>query len=181
MSEVKYVKSKIEGRAGVFTPFNRAFVDELKRNVPSAKWNGEAWFFDEMSRSEVEALVEKYFPGEDTFETVRIEWDLSRDDPQIDGVSLASIDRDFWSWRRDCPVQFKVIEAGDVNSGGSRKNPGLFGKLVIEAKVRPGAMITPKPVSVIVVENGVAPNPLSNFSTEALIAELKRREETNNG
>ena len=149
---IEFKNSNKPGRIGVFTPFNGDFVKELKSMIPSAKWNGEGWFFDEISQNQVEKLVEKYFPSEDALQLVRIEWELSRDDPQVDGISLASISRDYWNWRKNCPIQFKVIE-NDATSGGSRKSPGLYGRLVIEAKIRPDANISPEPKSVAVIED----------------------------
>lgn len=176
MSEVEFVKSKIEGRSGVISPYNADFVKELKRNVPSAKWNGSAWFFDDISRPDVEELVAKFFPGRESLQRVIITWnELVRDDPQIDGVSLATINRDWWNWKKNCPIQFKVVKA-DIDSGGSRKNPGLFGNLVIEAFIRPGASVKPIPDNMEVIENGKEYNPLEIFPTEDLVAELKRRD-----
>lgn len=107
---------------------------------------------------------------------VRITWNLNRDSPEIDGIALANISRDWWSWRQgafNCPVDFKVIEQ-NLKSGGSRNNPGLYGKLVIEATISPDADISPA-AEVTIIENGEAPNPLASFSTEELLAELKAR------
>jgi hypothetical protein len=176
MIQVMFVGSKIEGRTGVQTPYNADFVKELKTKVPSAKWSGKAWFFDDIALDDVKKLVSKYFPQEEQLNTARITWQLHRDDPQIDGISLASINRDYWNWRADCPVQFKVIEA-DIAAGGSRRSPGLYGNLIIEAKIRPEARITPEPKSVEILENGDTPNPLTGISTEDLFAELERRGE----
>jgi hypothetical protein len=134
------------GKLGIETPYNAKFVEELKVNMASG-----------------------------VLQKVRITWDLSREAPQIDGVNLASITRDWWNWRKDCPVDFKVVEQ-DLDSGGSRKSPGLFGKLVIETSVRPGADISPS-AKVEIIEAGEKPNPLADFSTEELLAELKRRGE----
>lgn len=173
---VEFKESKIKGRWGVFTPYNGDFVKALKANVPSAKWNGEGWFFDEISKADVEKLVETFFPSHDALDTVVIEWDLNRDNPQIDGTSLATVERDYWNWKKNCPVEFRVVES-EISSGGSRKNPGLYGRLVIEAKIRPGANFSPEPLQVEVVENGDVPNPLAEFLTEDLVAELKRRGE----
>jgi hypothetical protein len=63
----------------------------------------------------------------------------------------------------------------DIESGGSRKSPGLYGSLTIEARIRPNASISPKPDSIEIIENGQEFNPLAKFSTEELLAELKKR------
>lgn len=67
----------------------------------------------------------------------------------------------------------KLIDQ-DLDSGGSRKSPGLYGKLVIETTIRPEANITPS-ADVMIIEDGEAPNPLADFSTEELLAELETR------
>jgi hypothetical protein len=164
---VKFVVSN-QGRPGVQTPYNANFVSELKALVPTAKWSSGArtWFYDE-----------KFYPNQETFQTVRITWkDMYRSNPTIDGVQLAYVSRDNWQWRNNCSVLFKVI-LNDLEAGGSRNNPGLYGNLKIEAKIRPNADISPKPDKVVIMENGTSVNPLEKFSTEELIAELDRREE----
>lgn len=172
---VKFIESSKEGRLGVTTPYNADFVKRLKQQVPSAKWNGNAWFFDEISKSDVEELVNEFYPSDDALQKVIITWShLHRDNPQIDGVSLANVNRDYWNWRNNCPIQFKVISV-DIESGGSRKSPGLYGSLTIEARIRPNASISPKPDSIEIIENGQEFNPLAKFSTEELLAELKKR------
>lgn len=163
-----------DGKISIESPFNREFVNELKGLVPSARWSGSKWVINASGKEQAETLLAKYYPAEECYQTVRIEWNLNRDDPQIDGVGLASISRDYWSWRKNCPVDFKVIEQ-NLESGGSRNHPGLFGKLIIEAQVRPGATISPTPAEVTILEDGEILNPLADFSTEALLAELTRR------
>ena len=163
------------GKLGIKTPYNESFVKELKASVPSSSWSRPYWTIAPSGEDQAKELLAKYFPAKEILTKVRITWDLSREAPQIDGVNLASISRDWWNWRKDCPLDFKVIEQ-DLESGGSQKNPGLFGKLIIEASVRPGAIVTPK-AEIEIVEAGEKPNPLAGFSTEELLAELKRRGE----
>ncbi len=171
--------TEVNGKSGVQTPYNADFVTALKRRVPSAHWTGKTWLFDEASRPDVEALVAEFYPT--GLQTVRITWPaLDRDKPQIDGVDLATINRDLWGWKRNCSIEFRVISES-VESGGSGRYPGLFGELVIEAKIRPGANISPTPESVEVIEDAqpeAAPeieNPLAQFSDQDLIAELRGR------
>lgn len=163
------------GKLGIETPYNAKFVEELKANIPSASWSRPYWTIAPSGEDQAKELLTKYFPASGVLQKVRITWDLAREAPQIDGVNLASISRDWWNWRKDCPIDFKVIEQ-DLDSGGSRKNPGLFGKLVIETSVRPGADISPS-AKVEIIEAGEKPNPLADFSTKELLAELKRRGE----
>lgn len=168
------IKTLENGQLAIKSPYNGNFVKDLKTLVPSADWKGQRWIINASGRDQAEALLEQYYPPEDQLQTVRIEWLLERDNPQIDNVNLASISRDYWSWKRNCPIDFKVIEQS-IDSGGSRNNPGLYGKLVIEAAIRPDAKITPLPTSIKIIEEGETPNPLADFSTEALVAELTRR------
>jgi hypothetical protein len=170
LAEIKKMKG---GNLGIKTPFNGEFKDELKALIPSAKWQSPYWIINPSGEEQAKELLAKYYPPKDQLQKVRIEWDLNRDDPQIDGTRLASISRDWWNWRKDCPIDFKVIEQ-DLSSGGSRKNPGLYGHLVIEADIRPDASFYPA-AEVTVVASGEAPNPLAAFSTEELLAELKAR------
>jgi hypothetical protein len=167
------IKTMESGNLGIETPFNADFKNELKALVPSAKWQVPYWIIKPSGEEQARELLAKYYPAPDQLQKVRIEWDLDRESPEIDGVELANISRDWWRWRKDCPVDFKIIEA-DIDSGGSSKHPGLFGKLTIETSIRPDANISPS-ADVTVIENGEAPNPLASFSTEELLAELEAR------
>jgi hypothetical protein len=174
--ELAQIKEMKSGNLGIKTPFNGAFKDELKRLVPSAKWQSPYWIIAPSGLEQAKDLLAKYYPAQETLEKVRIEWsDLNRESPEIDGVNLATVSRDWWNWRKDCPVDFKVIEQS-LDSGGSRKNPGLYGKLVIETAIRPGANVSPH-AEITVIEEGAKPNPLAEFSTEDLLAEIARRQE----
>ena len=167
------IRKMESGNLGIETPFNAAFKDELKAIIPSAKWAAPYWVIKASGEDQAKELLTKYYPSVDELQEVRIEWDLDRDCPEIDGVSLASVNRDYWNWRNNCPVDFRVIEQS-LESGGSRKNPGLYGKLVIEATIRPGADISPR-ADVSIIKEGQDPNPLADFSTEELLAEIERR------
>lgn len=163
------------GNLGIKAPFNAAFKDELKVLVPSAKWQSPYWIIKPSGKDQAEGLLAKYYPPQNVLQKVRIEWDLDRESPEIDGVGLANVSRDWWGWRKDCPIDFKIIEQ-ELKSGGSAKYPGLYGKLIIEATIRSDADISPS-AEVEIIENGEAPNPLDGFSTEELLAELKARGE----
>lgn len=172
-TELAKISNMKSGNLGIQTPYNGSFVNDLKASVPSARWSAPYWIIKPSGREQAEKLLGKYFPTEETLQKVRIEWELDRDNPTIDGTSLASVSRDYWKWRTDCPIDFKIIEQ-ELESGGSRKSPGLYGKLVIETAIRPDALIEPS-AEIQVIEDGETPNPLAEFSTEELLAELKRR------
>ena len=126
--------------------------------------------------------MSKYYPSEEQFQTVRIAWNSlggrHSEHPSIDGVGLANVSRDYWNWRKDCPVSFKVIEQ-DLATGGSRRYPELRGSLTIEAKIRPEATISPIPDEVTILENGEQITPggglwvcdlnVANFSYETIL------------
>lgn len=167
------VHELINGTTGIETPYNEAFKNELKALVPSTKWQAPYWVIKSSGEEQAQQLLAKYFPPESELQKVRIKWDLNRDAPEIDGVGLASVNRDWWGWRKDCTIDFQVIEH-DLTSGGSRKSPGLYGKLIIEATIRPGATISPS-AEVTIIEAGEVPGPLAGFSPEELLAELEAR------
>lgn len=169
---VKVSKMK-SGNIGIETPFNAAFKNELKALIPSAKWQSPLWIVSSLGEDQANELLEKYYPPEDELQKVRIEWILDRESPEIDGINLASVSRDWWSWNKRCPIDFKIIEQ-ELTSGGSSKYPGLFGKLSIETMIRPDAEISPKAI-VEIIENGEVSNPLADFTTEELFAELETR------
>jgi hypothetical protein len=165
------------GKMAVQAPYNGDFVADLKANVPSAKWNGRErlWVFAPISKPQVEKLLAEYFPAKAALQLVRITWEnLSRAELTIDNTHLASVQRDWWKWRGDCPIDFRVIDA-NLESGGSRKYPGLYGDCTIEAHIREGANINPYPAKVEVLEQGEQYGPLSNFTDEELAEEMIKR------
>lgn len=163
----------INGTVEIEAPFNARFKDELKVLIPSATWQAPYWVIKSSGEDQARQLLAKYYPPVSELQKVRIEWNLNRDAPEIDGVELATISRDWWGWRKDCTIDFQVIEH-DLTSGGSRKSPGLYGKLIIEATIRPGATISPS-AEVTIIEAGEVPGPLAGFSPEELLAELEAR------
>ncbi len=172
-TDIVKLRTMKSGNIGIETPFNEAFKNELKGLVPSAKWQAPLWIINPDGLDQAKELLAKYYPPNEALQTVRIEWDLDRESPKIDGVDLANVNRDWWSWSRSCYIYFKVIEQS-LETGGSRNNPNLYGPLIIEAKIRPDAEIYPS-AKVIVLEDAKAPNPLASFSNDELLAELARR------
>lgn len=161
------------GNLGIETSFNGAFKDELKALIPSAKWQSPYWVIKPNGEDQAKELLAKYYPLETELQKVRLEWNLDRESPKIDGIRLANISRDWWGWRKDCPIDFKIIEQ-NLDSGGSAKYPGLYGKLIIEVTTRPDAKISPR-AKIKMIEKGKKPNPLADFPTEDLLTELQSR------
>lgn len=177
MSEIKWIKGKVDGRVGVIVPYNQKFNDELKAMIPGARfredWRTDAWFFDEEARRDVLPILERFYVD---LKWQRVEWNLNRDDVTVDGANLFSVNRDWWKWRSNFPYKFKIIEE-ELSSGGSRSNPGMYGRVVIDILCREGAEFRPEPVSVTDAHGDEAdsPNPLGIFSDDMLVAELTRR------
>jgi hypothetical protein len=184
VSEIKWIKSKIEGRAGVVVPYNQKFNDELKALVPSARFREDrqtdAWFFDEEAKPDVLPILERFYVNQ---KWQRIEWSLNRDDVTVDGAQLFYVNRDYWKWANRFPYKFKIVEE-ELSSGGSRANPGMYGRVVVDILCREGAEFRPEPVSVEDApgdeadapgDEADAPNPLTIFPDDMLVAELQRR------
>lgn len=176
---VQWLHANTDGRKAVKVPFNAEFNHELKQSVPSARFNQRGkreWSFDSAELPKVELLLEKYYL---TVQLMRVEWNGLHDSGvTIDGVDLLSVSRDWWGWRRDCPVGFRVVEAS-LESGGSRQYPNVSGDLVLDITCRPDAVFEPEPTSVTVLDEPIderqRPNPLLAYDDEALLAELARR------
>lgn len=178
MSEtIKWVKGPVDGRIGVIVPYNQKFNDALKAAVPSARFKEDrrtdGWFFDEEAKEDVLPILERFYVNQ---EWQRVEWSLSRDEITVDGASLFTVNRDWWKYRNNFPYKFRVVDE-DLSTGGSRANPGMFGRLIIDILCRPGAEFYPEPVSVTPSpeQTGDKPNPLAIFPDDALTAELARR------
>lgn len=177
---IKWVKGPVDGRVGVVVPYNQKFNDELKAMVPSARFREDGctdgWFFDEEARDDVLTILEKFYVNQ---AWQRVEWSLNRDDVTVDGANLFSVNRDWWKFRSNFPYKFKVVE-DELSSGGSRANPGMYGRVVIDILCRPGAEFRPDPVSVTAVpeEHPTNTNPLSIYPNDLLAAELARRQQT---
>ena len=177
MYEVKWTKGEVDGRVGLICPYNENFQQELKTITTSAKFrrSDNAWCFDEETRPLVMPIVEQYFT-DTTWQRVTIT--LNRDDNvTVDGARLMYVNRDYWNWRRDTPVRFRIIEA-EVSPGGSRAHPTISGTLVLEIDLREGVEIDPEPDSIEPLSEQEAANPLANYAIEELAAELARRERT---
>lgn len=179
MSEIiKWVKGPVDGRIGVIVPYNQKFNDELKAMVPSARFREDhrtdGWFFDEEARDDVLPILEKFYINQ---EWLRVEWTLNRDEVTVDGANLFNINRDWWKFRSNFPYQFKVTDCGELSSGGSRSNPGMYGRVVIDILCRPGAEFHPNPVSVTAVPDAqpTEVNPLVIYPDDLLVSELSRR------
>lgn len=177
MATINWKKSKIEGRIGVSVPYRQLFNDELKAVASSAKFDraGEAWFFDEEVLHLVRPLLEKYYTNTKWY---RVEWDISSAAAlEIDGCNLLYISRDYWKRRSGSGFDMKIVECG-LSSGGSRANPRIGGKLVLEIALREGAVISPEPTSIEAIDAPAPPaNPLETVPTELIIRELNSRDE----
>lgn len=176
MSKVTWKKSKVDGRIGISVPYNAVFNEQFKAAVPSATFlrATDVWEFDEESKEDVIPLLEKFYLNTVRY---RVAWNniVRADNLTIDGASLAWVNRDYYKFRYD--LSFRVIE-NELSTGGSRANPCLFGKLVIEISLREGAVIKPAPDEIEVVvedDTAVRPNPLAAYPTSDLVAELERR------
>jgi hypothetical protein len=171
--EIKWIKSKIEGRVGLSVPYNEAFNNVLKAAVPSAKFDYQkgAWFFDEEAKEEVVPFLEQYYINTTLH---RVVWDTrSEDNITVDGARLLFVNRDYWKFSRGGP-SFKIVEEG-LSSGGSRNHPHISGRLVIDIQLREGAVLDPEPESIEEIEDTAEKNPLEAFPTSMLVAELERR------
>lgn len=170
---MKWLESSIESRIGISVHFNEVFNTALKAAVPSAKFNREksAWFFDEEAKEDVVPLLEKFYINTKPH---RITWQLDRDyGVTIDGARVLFVSRDYWNFTRGS-FPFKALES-NLSTGGSRNNPRVSGRLVIEVQLREGAILDPEPESIELIEEKEAKNLLEAFPTSMLVDELKRR------
>jgi hypothetical protein len=180
---VEWVKSSRQGRSGVKTPFIGKLVEEMRLQIPSAKFDRTTgiWWFDDYHYEDMQDLVYRYFPDEAVLQTVRISWDLNGEPPLLDATNLIHLSRDKWSWRDDCPIRWKVLEV-DIHTGGSVRNPKVFGHLKIKAEIRLNCEITPEPRSFEVVlapeETGSPVSVLLNDSTWSVLEALCNRLDT---
>lgn len=171
---IKWVKGEVPGRIGVQVPYNQKFNDELRVFVPSAKFDRyqTAWLFDEEAKPDVLAVVERFYAN---LVWKRVTFEFNRDNPTIDGARMMSIQRDWWKFS-DGPYKYTVVEES-LSSGGSRANPGIYGRLVIDIHCREGVEFYPEPESVeeIADPTAVTVNPLEIYPDDMLVAELARR------
>ena len=176
--EYEIVASNQENHAGIKSPYNADFVKQLKKSVPGCKWNSSSkvWFFEKIHLDTVLSLANEFWPNPETLNTYLIDWGLDgHSAPKIDGVEIINLNRDSWTWRNNCPFTIKPIEV-DIKTGGSRRNPTVEGKFLVEVKLREGAQLTPEPDSMEIINEATQkPNPLESFSDDDLIKELIRR------
>lgn len=142
----KIKKSSQPNRSGIRTPYNALFVADLKKTASNTRWNaGEGvWFFDDFCLAAVVELAKKYFPEETKI--YRVTWNLddSCHAPSIDSSPLIWFGRDNWGKNNKTAYPTLYKEA-TFKTGGSRANPRLTGRLIIETKARPNAIFTPEP------------------------------------
>lgn len=133
-------------------PYNGEFIKQIRSLCPGAKWVDKQWQFRTRHADVVMGLLAEFFDPENQVDHV-VYWEqLSRDIPRVDGVDLAFISRDSWKWRG--ALQFDPVVV-DLRPGGSRANPGLYGRLVVKVKARRDAVFTPEPSRIDLVDNGV--------------------------
>lgn len=173
---IKFVESRAEGRMGIATPYNAQFVAELKEICPGAKYENvkePTWYFDEEAKEDVIALADKFFASA---RKMRVTWELSRDAAvTVDGVDLVTVNRDY-AKVRGSDFRAKVIESV-LKAGGSRNNPHVSGRLVLELAIRPDALFSPEPESIEELPEQEPYNPLAAVPTADLVAEIARRGE----
>lgn len=170
MHKISYHPAPIEGRVCIDAPYNGAFKELLKELVPSARWDGRMWEYDEEAQPLVTELVNEFYVN---VVWKRVIFELRGDTPTIDGVSLAYIQRDYFRWKGDVPM--KVVES-DVESGGSRRHPTLSGRVVMDVLIRDGADIAPEPVSVEDAPETHRPDPLAAVPVAKMLKALHGRE-----
>ena len=116
-----------DGKAHVYTPYNKTFVSELKSRVGGAKWNGSAWVVSEDSVDDVRAIMREVYGETDQVEGNRVDVrvtitkDIAEDcgPVVIFGRTVAS------AYGRDSGVKVGdnvVFLDGKATSGGSKKN-----------------------------------------------------------
>lgn len=130
------------GELAIYTPYNTLFIEEIKR-VPTRRWDSlkKAWIVSEEYRPDVERIVEKYFPTREE-EIEDILWGIRKtavfgglgyaESLTVDGQRLISFTRD-WVSAKDRPGIEIVYD--DLYSGGSRKYPTWWGKIVIRTSI----------------------------------------------
>lgn len=119
-----------DGRASIYTPFNRDFVAAIKSNIGGRKWDSDerCWTVPEESLSEVRKIMMDVYGETDLPDTcgsvtVRVtfkdEWSVKRDDAVLFRKVLASA-RSRDSGAR--PGEDVTYLEGEPTSGGSCKN-----------------------------------------------------------
>lgn len=172
MYKISYKPSPIEGRVRIDAPYNRAFKDRLKEVVPSATWVGGMWEYDEEAQPLVTELVNAFYVHV-TWKRIEFDFGSRGGNPEIDGASLARVQRDYFRWQSD--IALKVVES-DIESGGSRRYPALFGRVVLDVLIRDGAEISPEPISISDALEVYRPDPLAGVSAGQMLKAMHGRE-----
>lgn len=149
MLEPTFVNSTKPGRIGCGIPyFNGRFVDVIKSKIPGAKFDRSSaqWFFSEKYKDQVIAIWQEFFAS--PMVKRRLVFDLNRErEVSIDGQFLIWHSRDH-AKLANSPFIEQVHEI-ILNPGGSRANPRISGRLVIDVTMRPDAVIKPEPTEMI--------------------------------
>jgi hypothetical protein len=165
------------GKIIVRTPYNKYFVEEV-RMIPTRRWTGEYWEFDEVYKPEVEALVRKYFPlrpEEYRLYTV-IKPEFSEKEEfsiEVDGIGFISFSKD-WAkaYNKVYPrieIYYQALEGG----GFKRAHPKWRGKLVFLLAHRKDPIIEyPEGTQLILHYNGPTPPPID--LVRRVVEEAKR-------
>lgn len=146
-----------DGKIAVVTPYNAHLVAECKRRM--AKWidltiskkDGtkaviKAWKLDASHRAAIEALCADLFPPRESLIERVVRWEktgASANGPTMDGYDLVGFGRDrYWIKRFDGGESIEIVEIVEDNleSGGSRNNPRLFGSVTLRLRCRPQAV-----------------------------------------
>jgi hypothetical protein len=149
----------------VRTPYNKYFVEEV-RMIPTRRWTGEAWEFNEAYRPEVEALVRKYFPlevEEYSLHTLIGHSTLVEGveySPEIDGIGFISFSRDYAKAYNKGYPHIEILYQ-KLTPGGSRRHPHWGGKVVLLLAFRKDPIwYIPKNCEHIIHYKGPTPPPV---------------------
>lgn len=146
-----------DGKIAVSTPYNPQIVAECKRRM--GKWIDltitkkdastatiKAWKLDASHRPAIEALCAELFPEAGELITRVVTWtadEYSLNPPTIDGYKVVWFGRDNFNIAQANPGEpFEIIEVMEntLQTGGSRNNPRLYGKLTLKMRCRPQAV-----------------------------------------
>lgn len=144
---VVIVKSTIPGRIGIKPPhFNGKFGEEMRSKIPGLRWEKGVAYFLEKHRDNALAIYAKFYQSPTVKR--RLVFELNRDhEVAIDGQRLIWHSRDN-AKLADAQFIDRVHEI-DLKPGGSRANPRISGRLVVDVAIRPDAVITPEPMEII--------------------------------
>lgn len=140
------------GGIAVVSPWNAALVEECKRRMgafktittPSGAVQG--WKLDAIHRPDMERLLAELFPPRESLveRIITFQSSGSSYSPTVDGYDLIGFSRDrSWVKRFDGgePLQILHVMESNLETGGSRNNPRLYGRCVIKLRCRPQAQV----------------------------------------